>query len=773
MAKSWHLTEIPRQANDLTGRFHVPNSFTAAPSTLRELILQPGQGFYVPAYQRDFTWGKDEISRLFEDLEHGITRAAHGQMPSTFLGSVILVSDRDSVMPKYADALPTTVLHVVDGQQRLTTLLSVFVVLSAFISDQMQWLTTQIAAGSTEPLDIWLLNTLGERREELLNAIAITTYSGADEFKMKPRLIRQATDVWGNDATHASYESDIAWLLMQATRRRGQNQQHVAISAPSARPHLEQVLRLVTKHLDDLRTGEVDCDALTDLWFLADIGLAKTLIGSNSDPVTNPDALDDRRKSAARLLVVASFLLNGVLVIDVKAPDEDYAFALFEPLNTTGQLLTALETLKPLVVRSEGGIASYNMSPSAVGFGCAESYFPSSMRADERLKRSADMLTAFALADTGRKLPRTLLDQRQYLRAEFQSLAPPRGDVARARAFVEQLADVSTFVFQVWDRPDSALMSSGSDLDRLCLEVLRSTNHTVVLALLARYYSEWVANPEAARRDEFMGVLKAVTAFWTLWRTSRPTTRGIDDVHRKLMAVGHPPTGLPAMARRAPGSPAALPAAAEVKVALKNLLATRGNISTEGEWVAKVTVQQLYQTSRQLAKFVLLCAHDDRIEDSTAAGLIKRGVPGSFPSLTVEAWKAHFSVEHITPQNLTPGDTSYDQSIYDQGLIDRLGNLTLMPGDLNQLIGNKPWPYKRGIYAVLSETDPQGRLAHMQQHLPGLAQATKNVLQMASYLPFCDFLDKQTAQVLPSAYVMSRGQRIAELAAERLWPMLA
>jgi hypothetical protein len=77
------LEILRNQRTQHTGRLgsHVPYSFTAAPSTLRELILQPGQGFYVPAYQRDFTWGKDEISRLFEDFDHGITRAASGQMP--------------------------------------------------------------------------------------------------------------------------------------------------------------------------------------------------------------------------------------------------------------------------------------------------------------------------------------------------------------------------------------------------------------------------------------------------------------------------------------------------------------------------------------------------------------------------------------------------------------------------------------------------------------------------------------------------------------------
>lgn len=753
----------------------MPSNFTADPSTLRQLILQPGQGFYVPAYQRDFTWGTDEISRLFEDLEQGITRAAQGKTPSTFLGSVILVSDRDSVMPKRVDALPTTVLQVVDGQQRLSTFLTVFVVLSRFVSVEMRWLQEQIDGGSTDPLDIWLRNTLGERRDELLDAIAFKTFSGADEFNMKPRLIRQVSDVWGNDATHAAYESDIAWLLMEATRFRLQDQQHVTIPTPSARPHLELVLRVIAEHLDDLRTGAegVDCDVLTELQFLTDIGMAKALIGSSSDPVVSPDALDDHRKSAARLLVVASFLLNGVLVIDVKAPDEDYAFALFEPLNTTGQPLTALETLKPLVVRSEGGITSYSASLSATAFGRVEYYFPPSMRADDRRKKSADMLTAFALADTGRKLPGTLLDQRRYLRLQFQSVAPPDGSVARARAFVGQLADVSAFLFEVWPRGGpSPLMSFGTDLDRLCLEVLRSTNHTVVVALLARYYSEWAVTQSPASRDEFMSVLRAVTAFWVLWRTSRATTRGIDDVHRKLMANGHPATGLPAMARRAADAGAALPAAADVRAALKSLLATRGNITAEADWAAKVTVQSLYQTSQQLAKFILLCAQDDRIEDHAAPGLVKRGVPGSFRALTPEAWESHYSVEHIAPQNLASGDTSYEQSIYEQGLVDRLGNLTLMPVDLNELIGNKPWPYKRGIYAVLSETDPNGRVTKMQQQLPGLAQKTRGVLQSASYLPFCEFLDGQVAPILPSTYVVQRGQRLAELAVERLWPML-
>ncbi len=750
----------------------MPTSFSADPSTLRELILQPGQGFYVPVYQRDFTWGDAEINRLFEDLDHGITRAASGQTPSTFLGSVILVSDRNSVFPKHVDALPTTVLHVVDGQQRLTTLLIIFAVLSRFLSEEMLFLEAEIAAGSTSSLDAWMLNMVGERREELLNAIAITTYSGVGGYNMKPRLIRQTEDVWGNNATLARYDSDIAWFLMETTKLRPAGNSHLAVAPPNTRPHLERVVRLVADHINDIAAGESDCDVLNELRFLSDVGMANSLIASASDPIVDPQALDDHRKAAARLLVLASFLLNGVLVIDVKAPDEDYAFALFEPLNTTGQLLTALETLKPLIVLSEGGISTYSTSPSAASFNRVETYFPSSMRADDRAKASAELLTTFALAETGRRLPRTLLDQRQYLRSEFQSVCPPVGSIAASREFVGHLADTATFVAEVWGQSDPPYMTGASDLHRLCLDVLRATNHTIVTAVLARFYAEWAKQPSAPRKAEFMSVLEGVTAFWTLWRTSRATTKGIDDAHRKLMAVGHLPTGLPPLAWR-PATPAALPTAAQVRAALRNILSTRGNIQAPADWVAKVTVQPLYQTSRQLAKLVLLAAHEDRIGDAANPGLVKRGVAGTFASLTPAAWRAHYSVEHIAPQTLAAGDTSYEQAIYDQGLIDRLGNLTLMPVDLNTLVGNKTWPFKRGIYDVLSMTDPVARVAQMQQQLNGFAQTTKDVLESAQYLPFCEFIPAQTATTLTSAFLVQRGQRLAELAVDKLWPMLA
>ena len=110
---------------DTLSRNDLAAGFRHSSPTFGELIGRQGQCFYVPTYQRGFTWGSDQIERLFEDLFAGIDRVAAGDNPSTFLGSVIFFADPFAVDPRKPNALPTQVFHVVDGQQRLTTLLLV------------------------------------------------------------------------------------------------------------------------------------------------------------------------------------------------------------------------------------------------------------------------------------------------------------------------------------------------------------------------------------------------------------------------------------------------------------------------------------------------------------------------------------------------------------------------------------------------------------------------------------------------------------------------
>jgi hypothetical protein len=65
--------------------------------------------FQVPRYQREYSWGKDQWSDLFDDFMQAESTDSH------FIGSIICID-------KSSGALKHNVLEVVDGQQRLTTL---------------------------------------------------------------------------------------------------------------------------------------------------------------------------------------------------------------------------------------------------------------------------------------------------------------------------------------------------------------------------------------------------------------------------------------------------------------------------------------------------------------------------------------------------------------------------------------------------------------------------------------------------------------------------
>ena len=754
----------------------MPQQFRADPSTLQMLIRQPGQGFYVPMYQRDFTWGEREIARLFEDLDFGLTRAVEGQATSTFLGSVILVEDRDGVVPRNANALPPQVLQVVDGQQRLTTLLILFGVLTRALAEHLEIVETSIEnTGGQDSLTLWVTDSLRTAMEPLFDAISIDMYIGNQEYRRKPRLIRQSSDRWGNDASSASYESDIAWFLMEVIRNRENSQSTARVSPPATRPHLDQVVRQLEESVQDVADGSTECEVLNNLTFLTDTSTTEILVGSTQGPIADPMSLDPTQQASLRLITVAMFLLNGVLVIDVRAPNEEYAFSLFEPLNTTGQLLTALETLKPLVVQAEGGSPNYAGSPSGEDFAHLDRYFPSQMTTEGKSKVISEFLVSFALAETGKRLSRNLLDQRQYLRSQYRSLASATGEVAEQRAFIHNLAECATFFFEVWQADYPAFFAAASEFDKLALEILRSTNHSIVVPLLFRYYSQWVQTQNQIDRDRFFEVLRAVTVFWTLWRTSRATTKGIDDVHRKFMSLGlQGDVSIPALARRPAGfTHSALPSVSELKAGLQSILSLRAQITAKQDWVSRVTAQPLYQTSRNLTKFLLLAAHEDFIDDTSAPGLISTGVVGVFSCLRLDVWSAHYSVEHIAPQSPAPGDSSYEKAIYDQGLIDRLGNLTLMPSELNSLVGNKSWVFKRDLYSILSQESPQQRLGELQASVPGLAQITQQTVLSAQYLPFCRSLSTHTEPKLSAAFVTKRGERLASLAWDRLWLYLS
>lgn len=735
-------------------------TFQADARTLLEL-LQPGQGFYVPVYQRSYTWGSDQIDRLFEDIATGLNRAERGTGPPTFLGSVILFEGRGSVTPKVNTALPAQVLHVVDGQQRLTTLLLIlgrFRALGHGAIQQLQQIQQPNAAQQ------WILANLTMLRSQLTTALWVDLPAATGPYVRLPRLIRQASpDVWGDRETNARYLSDIASYL------HGIACTELASPDPAttaARPHLKLALDSVDEHLSRVLSGGDENSMLRELAFLSDLSALTRLL-----PLVPADAAIDRstlsgdEREAIRLAVFTQFLLSQVIVIDVRAPDEETAFSLFEPLNTTGQPLTPIETLRPLAVTAEGGLDSYVGSPSDVAFQRVSAYVPDELEATERAKRVSALLTSFALGQDGTKLAHNMLEQRRYLRAAHDALP----DLTSKRVFVDGIADTASFLTDVWEDGDSPLITMGSETDRLSLEVLRASNHVIVVPLLVRYYERAEQLNTAASKRDFRGVVRAVAAFWTIWRSSRSTTSGIDDVHRSLIKSGLPAAGLPPLARSSTAV-GDLPAVKDLRRALRAVLASKLNVTNATGWSSLVNAQQIYDTARILARYILLCAHDDAINDRFAKGHLIRGAHGTWRTRSLEVWRDHYSVEHIAPQRKRSTDSSYATALYDEGDINRLGNLTLLPPELNGLVGNQPWPFKRDVFKMVSKTSPRQRVAALKKgQLYQLGAKSKALLESSDFMPFCKFVSQYPAGSIDRGYVTERGRRLAELAWERLW----
>ena len=93
-------------------------------------VLDRSIGFYIPPYQRQYDWDKRHITRLFEDISHGLMELLREKNKDsiTFIGTLIVIDDTrpETIAPNISNSnLPGNgnILSVVDGQQRLTTIL--------------------------------------------------------------------------------------------------------------------------------------------------------------------------------------------------------------------------------------------------------------------------------------------------------------------------------------------------------------------------------------------------------------------------------------------------------------------------------------------------------------------------------------------------------------------------------------------------------------------------------------------------------------------------
>jgi hypothetical protein len=636
----------------------------------------------------------------------------------------------------------------------------------------------------------WLKARIASHVGDLAQTIALDKYAGDGELQFYPKIIRAIEDTWSTRKGEASYKSPIGRFLHHyithmvnpsgAFRYKATNADSTIIEG-----HKKFVDNYGTLRSNMRRIAQGKEEDFPDInAILQSKGLMETLVNQQApDTVVNFVAGGETQKNfdtfteAFRLLVFSAFLNKRTALTIVTTTEEDYAFDMFEALNTTGEPLTAYETFKPKVIDAEG-LSNYETSPSYEHMSSIDTYLNDYPKAEQRQKATSDLLIPFALAEEGMKLGKKLNEQRIFLRRSYDVI----DKLDAKRDFTMHLAQLSSFLKHSWpaDRQKPSLYplkEADTPLAIVCLDVLKQMNHSIVVAPIFRFYAKAVAEEDDQRRKnaaaELSDAILAVTAFSIMWRATRIGTENIDAVYRDLMERGidkaAPDKGkhVPPMRRSKGGAVTLLGLKQALWYKLQH--AKAGGISDETVWRSKLQATPVYAQSSIVAKFLLFAASHDAVEDTSTPGLIQAGKKNTLPMLNVDRWRdeTNLSVEHVAPQTKT---AAWDEKLYENNAYDTVGNLTLLPSEVNSLVGNRSWPDKKAIFSVFASTDPQAHDAALKAaKAQGLnfSATTEEMMEAAGYLPMTRAIVSYGGK-WDVDFVRQRSARIADLAWDRL-----
>lgn len=751
--------------------------FDAEPQSLSDFLGANDQGCFIPSYQRTYAWRDEEVSRLFEDAITGLSRLPTAPSSLRFLGTIITVTDKSllGIQEPMDQHLPETVMTVIDGQQRLCTLIVVNILLHDIIRRMNGELEQADAAdGFGQIVEDYLY--------DLIKTFQFVGRPAGTIWQNYPRVIRAEQDQWARSENNARYNSPIARLIWA----------YIAHTDPANAPAPfeyappadaedgsgHQALATVVEHvrgaLVSIAGGDFEGRTLIDPAQLV------------SDQVQNgefwiakfPTALTQRvavgvTEPVARLLRLMAFgrYLNTRMAITVvTTAQEDYAFDIFEALNTTGTPLTAFETFRPKVIETEGMLA-YPKSPSAEHLKEINAYLDRWTKADDRQRATSSLLIPFRLLDRGERLEARLAAQRTYLRSTYDNLP----DLPAKRAFTSALATMADFLRHGWQadsgKPANASPGGKPLHDKeaaFCFETMRALRHDITVGPLARFYdaADGVAN--SAGTLQYEGAIKAMTAFSMMWRAAKGGTANIDGRYRTLMSggqdVAHP------LARRGAGGEAnAMPTLAQVQTAFWAML-KRARLHTRDLWVAAVAQRPIYTDGVLVARFLLLVAMHNSVTEGTT-GLITGDGRGNIDLLTPQEWfaTATESIEHVAPDS--KDHANWPAAIYeDTRLVHQIGNLLPLPKVENNEAADHSWQRKKlllGIFAAESKAIAQAGIEEAKKVGITLGKKAEAIALENKTLPLAKSASTFSG-TWDAEFITIRSKRLAELAWDRM-----
>ena len=766
-------------------------------------------GYRIPDYQRNYDWGHDHIHRLMVDCLDGFYRLSENESDEscTFLGTLILVEEK---------AEPTfdgDSLSVVDGQQRLTTLVLIACALIEQISIKLNEILPKVATDEkfTNKTKEWLMQETKFQLERLYECTSGQQSIQGQNFPY-PRIIRESSNDTRALSIHESeYKSAIASFLKDfsnyyhelSSEEKSNHEFKLPNINDSATERLLKNYKFIKKTVQKLSTlpknknrtekdAEISHVPANRFWSRGSRGIKGLfdqlkVLEKDTDKSAVREFISNNKiaEPLVRLLLFASYMKRYVVLTRVETENENVALDIFDSLNTTGEPLTAIQTLRPQVIRFDQTGPTYK-----AGYVTGKAYerinehlddrFPDPGDCVKRQTESKDAVVSFALYIEGKELSRSLNSQRSYLRKTYDNIIPADAK----HSFIESLADVVTFRHHCWDgdcirNNEENFSDKNKEKIQLCLKFIADMKTSLAIPIMCRYWSQY---KQEKKEDDFLNALKALTAFIVIRRAATGGTDGIDRVLRSLMKEKPAELGLEfeddPLSAGLDGENK-LWSVENLKVALRYQLKQKvPGVTSKQEWIVKVREIPLARQSKSLARFMLLAAAHGSVADTKTKGLWSRDKIRPDPDkkyLSYDKWiDPKFStLEHVAPET-DPGADKWDSAIYNsRHTRHTLGNLLLLPAKENSSIRNEAWKKKKLFYLALTEKTTDGLDdTFMEAESAGrtFKKPMKSMLQDGERLPFLDSI--RDVEDWTKDFIEKRTDNIADLAWETIKPWL-
>jgi len=744
--------------------------FTNKSEAVSSFFQQSGIGYYIPLYQREYSWDKENVDQLIEDICDGVGDIVDGitDDPIHFMGTLILVTEINPVQnikPLDQRALPTRIDNVIDGQQRISTI----AILACQLYQKLHSIKLKLPNDSNfdglkEAIDTYL--------STLFEIFSVDLKRGKPTHK--PVIIRASVDQWTLDGNDTNYQSDISSYLAKFIRA---IQDQIDFPSPPNNGSLigRNIKRInsLLKNVENVQDNDGDYPhaweilaklSEVDLWSYPRPDLVER-VKNRTTPLRTEEKYIC---SLIQLFAFCHYLLQRCCFTIIQPISEVRAFDMFQSLNATGTPLTAFETFKPLVVNFvETSGRAFKDSDSALNLEPANKLF-SSRNAAEKNKLTNEFLTLFALVYNGSKLSKQFSTQRRWLNSKYEECATSE----LKDEFIHRMGNLATYWDRVIDFKANNSYIEGlenitqpdRDTASVCVLYLQKASHKMANTVLSRFYSRISRNINGSDIG-FSDICKSIASFFTIWRSALPNT-GLDKVYRDLLRDSISwEKGDVNLIKTFIGE------------YFKNALIEKG-IGTKADWLNKAKVNLRYNDSLTICKFVLFVVAEDTITDPHELGLMKVGTSGSTPKyLSVERWASDDlkSIEHIAPK-IPRLRSMWEPALYDNDDFQRIGNLTLLPTPVNSSLSNKGWIEKYFYYLHLSENDP-AKLSTLQSE----AQSNGVILDASTLALLRKTSMKQ--HILPiiqigknglwdKTLVEKRSERICDILWERIYPWL-